>query len=241
MLRKVLLSPAPHTSLFPCGGVVLDDFQGCQLWTCCKTRNNDPSWADFLWVVLLADTVCCVLVLWLELEWWRRGILGAIYSNCFLWGVFPIGLGEMWLCPVKNWDWEWDFHATLLLRATWSDEIVHKELSQSLCRRNWISEGFHPAGCSPILARQLQGQRKLPYLIVPAFLELLVYGLIGCHHDEARDHEIENGQGKKECDIVSGESEEGKKRWLISLLCISVNFLHLLINLFFKNCPNHFC
>lgn len=83
-----------------------------------------------------------------------------------------------------------------------------------------------------ILARQLQGQRKLPYLIVPTFLELLMYGLIGRHHDEARDHEIENGQSKKECDIVSREGEEGKKRWLISLLCISVNFLQLLINLY---------
>lgn len=79
-------------------------------------------------------------------------------------------------------------------------------------------EDFVSVGWSPILARQLQGQRKLSYLIVPAFLELLVYGLIGCQHDETRDHEIENGQSKKECDIVSGKSEEGKKKRLLILL-----------------------
>lgn len=62
------------------------------------------------------------------------------------------------------------------------------------------------------MARQLQGLRKLSYLIVPTFLELLVYGLVGHHNDEARNHEIENGQSKKECDIVSGKGEEGKKR-----------------------------
>lgn len=47
---------------------------------------------------------------------------------------------------------------------------------------------------------------------MPSFPELLVYGLIGCHHDEAWDHEIESGESKKECDIVSGKSEEGRKK-----------------------------
>lgn len=61
---------------------------------------------------------------------------------------------------------------------------------------------------------------------MPSFPELLVYGLIGRHHDEAWDHEIESGQSKKECDIVSGKGEKGKKkRVLISLECISVNLL----------------
>lgn len=41
--------------------------------------------------------------------------------------------------------------------------------------------------------------------MVTSFLELLVNGLIGCQHDEARDYEIENGQSEKERDIVSGE------------------------------------
>lgn len=91
-------------------------------------------------------------------------------------------------------------------------ELAQKELSQSLYERNRLFKDFVSVGCSPILARQLQGPRKLSYLIVPAFLELLVYGLIGRQHDEARDHEIENGQSKKERDIVSGKGEEGKKR-----------------------------
>ena len=91
-------------------------------------------------------------------------------------------------------------------------ELAQKELSESLCERNGLFEDFVSIGCSPILARQLQGLRKLSYLIVSTFLELLMYGLIGCQHDEARDHEIENGQSKKERDIVSGKGEEGKKR-----------------------------
>lgn len=91
-------------------------------------------------------------------------------------------------------------------------ELAQKELSRRLCERNWLFENFVSIGCSPILARRLQGLRKLSYLIVPTFLELLVYGLIGRQHDEARDHEIENGQSKKERDIVSGKGEEGKKK-----------------------------
>lgn len=47
---------------------------------------------------------------------------------------------------------------------------------------------------------------------MPSFPELLVYGLIGRQHDEAWDHEIESGQSKKECDIVSRKGEEGKKK-----------------------------
>lgn len=64
----------------------------------------------------------------------------------------------------------------------------------------------------PYFGKVGAGLRKLSYLIVPSFLELLVYGLIGCQHDEARDDEIENGQSKKECDVVSGKGEKGKKR-----------------------------
>lgn len=60
--------------------------------------------------------------------------------------------------------------------------------------------------------------RKLSYLVVPGFFELLVYGLIGCQHDEAGDHEVEYGQSKKERDVVSGKGEERKnKRLLITL------------------------
>lgn len=91
-------------------------------------------------------------------------------------------------------------------------ELAQKELSQSLCKRNWLFKGLVSVGCSSILARQLQGLRKLSYLKVPSFLELLVYGLIGCEHDEAWDDEIENGQCKKERDIVSGKGEEGGKK-----------------------------
>lgn len=96
-----------------------------------------------------------------------------------------------------------------------TEELAQKELCQSLYERNWLFEDFVSIGCRPILARQLQGLRKLSYLIVTTFLELLVDGLIGCQHDEAWDHEIENGQGKKECDIVSGNSEERKKKRLL--------------------------
>lgn len=87
-----------------------------------------------------------------------------------------------------------------------------KKLSQNLCERNWPFEGFVFIVCSPALARHLQGLGKLSYLIVPSFLELIVYRLISCEHDEAWDDEIENGQCKKECNIVPGKGEEMKKR-----------------------------
>jgi len=63
--------------------------------------------------------------------------------------------------------------------STDAGELAQKELSQSLCERNWLFEDFVSIGCSLVLTRQLQGLRKLSYLIVPTLLELLVYGLIG--------------------------------------------------------------
>lgn len=80
----------------------------------------------------------------------------------------------------------------------------------------------------------MQGFKELSYLKVPSFPELLVYGLIGCHHDEAWDHEIKSGQSKKECDIVSGKGEEGRKKegvnsTLVHLCKLAVSIFQVLI------------
>lgn len=108
----------------------------------------------------------------------------------------------------------WCFHEL----SEWAHPVLHwgvrteGDESKSLWKKLVFFKDFVSTEGSPVLSWWFQGFRELSYLEVPSFPELLVYGLIGCQHDEAWDHEIESGQSKKECDIVSGKGEEGRKK-----------------------------
>lgn len=213
--------------VFPCRAAVLSGFLSHKPKAYSKAGNN-PSWDKFLWInidMLLAN-ILYALCLFLEDSWTSVG--GGKFSGSLVWlplwwgSVYSISLGQMWpsgkMLTFPRVVFPWTFWiapscVALPFYSSSTGELGQKELSQNLCERNWFFlKDFVPTECSSILSRCLQGFRELSYLKVPSFPELLVYGLIGCQHDEAWDHEIESGQSKKECDIVSGKGEEGRKK-----------------------------
>lgn len=233
---------SPTGCMFPCRAAVLSDFLNHKPKACSKAGNSNPYGDKFLWInidTLLAN-ILYALCLFFEEGW--TSVDGGKSSGSLVrfplwWGtVYSTRSGQMWpsgkmlTFPRMVFPWTFWMASSCVALPSYSSstgELAQKELSQSLCERNWFFfKDFVSTGCRPILARWLQGLRELSYLKVSSFPELLVYGLIRCHHDEAWDHEIESGQSKKECDIVSRKGEEGKKkRVLISLECISVNLL----------------
>lgn len=139
--------------MFPCRAAVLSDFLDLKPKACSKAGNSNPYGDKFLWInidMLLAN-ILYALCLFFEEGW--TSVDGGKSSGSLVrfplwWGtVYSTRSGQMWpsgkmlTFPRMVFPWTFWMASSCVALPSYSSstgELAQKELSQSLCERNWF-------------------------------------------------------------------------------------------------------